>query len=222
MSGAEGAERPVVLFDLDGVLTRRDTYAGFVTRRLVRGPLRFALALPLVPLLLVPRTRRRAGSLLVHLSLVGLSVGRYRALAEGFGARLAVTPRAVHADCVAAMRRHLDDGARVVVVTACEETVARALLAGLGLDAVELVASRLRRDGRRWRVENHNLGEEKPRQLVARGIAPPWEVAYSDHAVDFPMLREARVAVLVNPSAALLARARRELPAEVRAVRWAA
>lgn len=213
---------PVVLFDLDGVLTRRDTYAAFVTRRIVRGPLRLLLALPLVPLMLLPATRRQAGGLLVRLSLVGLSVARYRALAHAFGAGLAVTPRAVHADCVAAIHRHRADGARVVVVTACEESVARALLDGLGLADVELVGSRLRRSGRRWEVAVHNLGDEKPRQLLARGIAPPWDAAYSDHVVDLPMLREARVAVLVNPSDAFAARARRELPAEVRTVRWSA
>lgn len=213
---------PVVLFDLDGVLTRRDTFAGFVTRRLLRGPLRLALALPLVPFMALAPTRRTAMTLLVQLALTGLSTDRYRARAAAYGAGLARRPRAIQRDCVEQIRRHLAEGARVIVVTACEEAVARALLDALGVGEVELVASRLRRRGRRWHVELHNLGAEKPRQLAARGVEPPWEVAYSDSAHDLPMLRGARVAVLVNPGEALTAHVRRELPGEVRTVRWPA
>lgn len=219
---AGGDRRPLVLFDLDGVLTRRDTFGGFVARRLTRSPLRLALALPLVPLLLVPPARRQVVWLLVQLALAGMTTAEYRREAATHAARLAAAPRALHRAAIAAARRHLAAGARVIVVTASEEALARALLDRVGLAEAELVASRLRRIGRRWWVECHNRGPVKPRQLAARGLAPPWEVAYSDAAVDFPMLAGARVAVLVNPSAALLARARRELPGDVRAVRWRA
>lgn len=214
--------RPVVLFDLDGVLTRHDTFAGFVARRLLRGPHRLALALPLVPFMLLPATRRPAATLLVRLALTRMSVARYRAAVAAHAARMAANPKALHPDCVREARRHLDAGARVIFVTASEEALARALLDRVGLPEVELVASRLRRSGRAWHVALHNHGEEKPRQLLARGIAPPWEVAYSDHAVDLPMLRGARTAILVNPRDALLARARRELSGEVRTARWPA
>ncbi len=52
--------REVAVFDLDGVLTRRDTFTLFVISRLRRRPLLVALALPLVPLMVVPTTRRWA------------------------------------------------------------------------------------------------------------------------------------------------------------------
>ena len=227
----------VALFDLDGVLTRRDTFAGFVLMRLRRRPLRLALALPLVPFMLLPATRRPAVTLAVKLALARLTVAAYRAEAAAFADALAASPRAIQRGCVAEARRHLDAGARVVFVTACEEAIARPLLDAVGLPEVELVASRLERGGgaaeraggllagvrrRSWHVVLHNLGEEKPRQLAARGIEPPWSVAYSDHAVDLPLLGGARVAVLVNPSAALEERARRELAAGVRTARWPA
>lgn len=229
MRPAEGPDPPVLLqpgevalFDLDGVLTRRDSFTGFVLRRLRRRPLRVALALPLVPFMLLPATRRAAILIVVRLSLLRLSVAGFRAEAAAFGDELAARPRALQPGCVAEARRHLDAGARVVFVTACEQTIARALLDRAGLPEVELVASRLARGGRTWKVALHNLGEEKPRQLALHGIVAPWEAAYSDHAVDLPLLGGARVAVLVNPRPALLELARRELPGEVRAARWPA
>ncbi|MBB4664686.1 haloacid dehalogenase-like hydrolase [Conexibacter arvalis] len=214
------------LFDLDGVLTRKDTFAGFVVGRLRRRPLRLALALPLVPFMLLPPTRRPAVTLAVKLALMRLTTEGYRAEAASYADALAATPRAIQHGCVEEARRHLDAGARVVFVTACEATVARELLDAVGLPEVELVASRLERRGRLWRVALHNLGEEKPRQLAAHGIVAPWAAAYSDHAVDLPLLGGARVAVLVNPSARLEETARRELagraPGGVRTARWPA
>ena len=212
----------LALFDLDGVLTRSDTFAGFVLARLRRRPLRLALALPLVPLMLLPPTRRPAVTLAVQLSLVRLTVAGYRAEAVAYADALTAMPRAIQRGCVREARRLRDGGARVVFVTACEETIARELLDRVGLPDVELVGSRLERRGRHWRVALHNLGAEKPRQLAERGIVAPWDVAYSDHAVDLPLLSGARVAVLVNPREAFERLAARELGGEVRTARWPA
>lgn len=212
----------LALFDLDGVLTRRDTFAGFVLARLRRRPLRLALALPLVPFMALPPTRRPAVTLAVQLSLARLTVAGFRAEAVAFADGLAATPRAIQRGCVEEARRQLDAGARVVFVTACEQTIARELLDRVGLPDVELVASRLERRGRHWHVALHNLGAEKPRQLAERGIVAPWDAAYSDHAVDLPLLSGARVAVLVNPGEAFERLAARELDGAVRTARWPA
>lgn len=190
--------------------------------RLRRRPLRLAPALLLVPFMLLPATRRPAVTAAVKLALLRTPVAGYRAEAAAYADALAATPRAIQRGCVAEARRHLDAGARVVFVTACEQAIARGLLDAVGLPEVELVASRLERRGRLWQVALHNLGEEKPRQLAVHGIVAPWAVAYSDHAVDLPLLGGARVAVLVNPSPALEETARRELAGEVRAARWPA
>lgn len=214
--------REVAVFDLDGVLTRRDTFTLFVLGRFRRHPLRVALALPLVPLMLLPASRRWAITLAVRLSLLRLSVAAYQAQAAAFAQRLATTPRALQPGCVAQARAHLDGGARVVFATASEQALARALLDAVGLPDAELVASRLSRRGRGWQVALHNLGAEKPRQLAAHGVAAPWAVAYSDHAIDLPLLRGAEVAVLVNASPAFLGLARAELEGEVHLVDWPA
>jgi phosphatidylglycerophosphatase C len=214
-----GARPHIVLFDLDGVLLKGDSFALFMLRagavgwRRVAG---FVALLAAAPLALFPAQRSRAIRLVVRAGLAGISVEQLHRRTADFGKALASEPGRVPADALAAIRRHLAAGDRVVVVTASEETLVRAFLDALGLHRVELVASRIRaRD-----AATHNRGEAKVRQLAAHGISPQWHVAYSDSLTDIPMLRGARRAVLVNASPRKLARARAELGDRVTAVVW--
>lgn len=50
-------------------------------------------------------------------------------------------------------------------------------------------------------VARHCTGEAKLRALVEEGFPPPYVRAISDAAIDLPLLRAAREAVLVNASA---------------------
>lgn len=208
-----------VLFDLDGVLIRGDSFALFMRRRGAVGWRRVSgfLALPAAALLAcVPALRSRAIRLVVRAALVGMAAPEFHRRTQEFGTTLAHEPGRVLPDGVATVRAHLRSGDRVVVVTASEETLVRALLDALGLTAVELVASQVFGPA----TVVHNRGEEKVRQLAARGIAAQWQVAYSDSLTDLPMLRGARHPVLVNPKPRNLARARAALGDGVVAVTW--
>jgi phosphatidylglycerophosphatase C len=215
--GANGhAERPVVLFDLDGVLVKGDSFALFMRCEGAVGWRRAAGLgglLAAAPLTLFPALRSRAIRLVVRAALVGISADELHRRTAAFGAALAKDPRRVLRDGVTQVREHLAAGDRVIVVTASEEKLARAFLDTLGLDGVELVASRLR-------PAVHNRGEAKVRQLAARGVGAPWQVAYSDSLTDLPMLRGARRAVLVNASPRTLSRARAALGERVVPVAW--
>ncbi len=156
----------------------------------------------------------------MRLSLTRLSVAAYQAQAAAFARRLAATPGALQPGCVTQARAHLDAGARVVFATASSRRWRGRCSTPPACPDAELVASRLSRRGRGWHVALHNLGAEKPRQLAAHGVEQPWAVAYSDHAVDLPLLRGAEVAVLVNASPAFLALARAELTGEVHLADW--
>lgn len=206
-----------VLFDLDGVLVRGDSFALFMRREAVGWRRLAALAalLPAIPLAVFKAHRSRAIRLVVRAALLGLPVDELGRRTRAFGTVLAHEPGRVISDGVAAVRTHAASGDRVVVVTASEENLARAFLDALGLSTVELVASRVR-----GRSLVHTRGAEKVRQLAARGITPPWQVAYSDSLVDLPMLAEGRNAVLVNAEPRDLAQARAVLPGRVSAVRW--
>lgn len=217
--GADPAR--VVLFDFDGVLVRGDTFAMFIRERYARAWWRKVLVLLLAPalLLLLPFSQRRVLRVLVRVGLLGLGSGRYQALAQAFANDLVHRPRQFLREGVRALRRHLAAGDRVVVVTGCEETLARGVLTGLGVDGVELLASRLR-DGRLgMRSDRHNVGRRKVEALAAHGI-DAWQVAYSDSSQDLPMLAVAAEAVLVNASPKLCKRVEKALGRSVTRVEW--
>ncbi len=221
---APPGERRVVLFDFDGVLFRRDAFACLLRQRYVRAGWPLACLLLSSPLLLLMATsargRRRAVRWIIAWGLLGLDQQRYRDLASGFGRALARDARNFRRSALVALNRHRHAGDRVLVVTGCEETLARAILDELGLAMVELVASRVTPGRFGLRVAMRNTGREKPRQLAGLGIAAPWALAYSDSAADLPMLAAAQAAVLVNARPKLARRVERALGREVQRVDW--
>lgn len=210
--------------DFDGVIARQDTLGGFLREHLTRTPWMvpsfLAATWALVPLIGLPATRSRGLRLLLRAGFAGLSHDRYRERAAAFGRELADRPDALLAQGVAAARDHMADGDRVVVVTGCEETLARAVLDAAGLQGAELVASQIGPTPLGIAFLVHAYGPRKVLELRERGIEPPWDVAYSDSAADLPMLRGAREAVLVNVGTRSGAGARRELAGRVRDVVW--
>jgi phosphatidylglycerophosphatase C len=222
--GVGHSGRPVVLFDFDGVLVRGDSYAHLVRQELQRSWWRRLAMLPVLavamPMLKAAALRRWGQRLVVRLAFVGWSTARFHARAAQFGRRLARDHQVVVGDAVAAARRHLASGARVVVVTTSAEPLARALLDELGLSQVGLVASQPTCGWLGLRAPLRNHGAAKVRRLAAHGLHPLWEIAYSDSLSDLPMLRGAVRPVLVNPDARLLARARRELGQRISSVEW--
>jgi phosphatidylglycerophosphatase C len=219
-----GASAPVVLFDFDGVLIRGDSYEYLVRRELNRSRWRLVMLLPVmlvaIPMLKTRALRRHGQRLMVRFTFLGWSAGRFEVNALQFGRQLARDGRLVVRDGVEWMRRHVSDGARVVVATQSADAVVRAVLDEWGLRAVELVASNptfgLFGMGSAMSV----YGEEKVRRLAELGLRPPWEVAYSDSLSDLPMLKGAHDPVLVNPDERRRADARQALGPRVSFVTW--
>ncbi len=156
----------------------------------------------------------------MHISLLGTSQPRFELLVREFADELVGKPRIFIRDGISAMRRHIVDGDRVIIVTGCEATLVRAIFAAIGLHDLEIIASRLRAGRLGMRKEIHNFGAAKPVQIAAHGISEPWDLAYSDSANDIPMLKRAAEAVLVNADARTCLRVRRALGREVRLVNW--
>ncbi|MEO7014115.1 MAG: HAD family hydrolase [Dokdonella sp.] len=214
----------VVLFDFDGVLMRGDAFSRFVRSRFRRSWWRMLLALIALPLLLpfyaVRSLRMPIIGVFVRISLLGTSPQRFELLVREFAGELVAKPRIFIRDGISAMRRHIVDGDRVVIVTGCEINLVRAIFAGIGLPDLEIIASRLRRGRLGMRKQVHNFGATKPVQIAAHGISEPWDLAYSDSAHDIPMLKRAAEAVLVNADARTSLRVRRALGRDVRQVNW--
>jgi phosphatidylglycerophosphatase C len=221
VAGGDTSAPRVVLFDFDGVLLHGDSYYLFMRDCYARAWWRKALAVLALPwlLLCLPFSRRRATLTLVHVGLCGMGESRYRELANRFAAALVRRPRQFCRDGLQQLRRHQTAGDRVLVVTGCEEILARGVLAELGLDGIELVASSLRPGWSGMRMRQHNVGRRKPEALAALGITAG-AVAYSDSSKDIPMLKMSADPVLVNAVPAVCKRVEKALGRSVRRVEW--
>lgn len=223
-SSSASGEARVVLFDFDGTLVHGDAYTLFIRERYRRAWWRALPVLPALPLLIplstFRRGRRAIARGLVRLALFGFGEPRYRELAESFGRKLARDTRLFSRAGISALRQYMHAGDRVLIVTACERTLAAAILDELGLGAIELVASELVRGAFGWRIGVHNIGVEKAHQLALRGIRPPWDTAISDSLADLPILAAAHAAILVNPDRRMLKRASARLGKRLSVAEW--
>ena len=56
--------------------------------------------------------------------------------------------------------------------------------------------------------------------LTARGFAPPWAIAYTDHRVDLPVLALATQTYLISPTPECLARIEQVLGKPATVLAW--
>ena len=210
-------ERPAAVFDLDGTLLRGDSLARFLTRLLLRRPVRAAASIGSAPvlgtMLLLPVVRRRAIAGLLWLATVGLPGGAFDALVEEFAAGHATEANRITV-ALDRLQAHLDAGDRVVIATGCAVPMAQALCRALGLGPVEIVGARLdqgpglprpRRGCRMWSAlplatGRYSFGAEKVRRLSEHGISLPVAYAYTNSVSDLPLLLAAKRQFLVDPA----------------------
>ena len=220
----EGTVR-VVVFDFDLTLTRWDTadrYFRWLLRRDAWRSATVLVACPLLlPLFLTKTTRRWPIWFAVWVATLGRSQAALAALSEQHIQSLPKGHESVFLPAaVQRLRAHLDRGDRVVVATGCLEPLARALLQRAGLGDVPLVASTLRPFFGGLVRDEHCFGANKISMLSARGYAPPWAVAYTDHQADLPVLRHSAECFLVSPRPACRARIEQALGAKATVLAW--
>jgi HAD superfamily hydrolase (TIGR01490 family) len=208
----------LVVFDLDGTITRRDTLAGYVFGFAWRHPLRLLRYLGVVPMLL-----RFALGRADHGALKGALIRSVMgdASREDVGAWTArwvpiLLRKGVFRDAVAAIEHHRAAGEHLVLMTATVDLYVPTLAAALGFD--EHLCSHVGWDGDRLdgRLVSANLrGEEKARQLRLLAARFPGRriMGYGNSRPDLPHLRLVDQAVLVNPPPRLRAAAS-DLPVE--------
>lgn len=221
LPAADAPSPAVVLFDFDGVLIIGDSFYLFMRERYRRSWWRKLLALASAPVLLVllPFSRRAPVWLLVRIGLLGLNEKRYQLAATTFAAILARRPGQFCRDGLLALRRHQAQGDRVIVVTGCEHTLVSGIFEHLGLNGMEILASKLRPGWLGMRPLWHNVGRRKVQSLARHGLTA-WQVAYGDSMFDAAMLKVATEAVLVNGTPALCKRMEKALGRTVARVEW--
>lgn len=222
METASAAPRRLALFDLDGTLTRRDTYFPFVLGLLARHPARWLrvplLLLPVAGYLLRRLDRGALKGAILHTLFAGLSRDRVTRWAAQFAPH--ATSTRMHAEGVAALKQHLAAGDRVVVLSASPDLYVP--LIGALLGAHETHCTAIRWDGNRLdgRLAGPNRRDhEKSRVLDALRARHPGlpVIAYGNSGADLIHMRRCEEAVYVNASPAEAA----SLSAGgIRCVRW--
>ncbi|MBT3269600.1 HAD family hydrolase [Candidatus Poribacteria bacterium] len=196
-------------FDVDGTLldtTIVHFYARLMTARMSRlGSACWTAAfVPRLPVFLaVDRVSRTRFNTMFYRLYRGRDAGQTREDADGIVPGYATTK--LYADAGEAIRRHIDDGHTVVLVTGTADFVARPIAGLLGVD--DVLATELAENDGCFTGEiigDPLSGDAKARAVVEfaerRGIEVSRSYAYGDSTADADMLAVVGNPVAVNPS----------------------
>lgn len=206
MESAPASPRRLALFDLDGTLSRHDTFVPFVLGLLWRNPARWLrLPLLLAPLLGYTLGRMDRGALkgaILHRLFAGLPRSRVASWAGHFAAQ-AVRHR-MHEDGVRVLRSHLAAGDQVVLLSASPDLYVPLLGQALGVHETHCTQVRWNGDRLDGRLAGPNRRDaEKSRVLETLRVANPdmAVIAYGNSQPDLDHMLRCEEAVYVNPSA---------------------
>jgi HAD superfamily hydrolase (TIGR01490 family) len=204
--------REVVIFDLDGTLTRKDTYLGFLAAVLRKRPWRVLGCLHLPVCYGLFRTGLVSNSWLKACFLKAVAGGLTRDNLETTAEQFAGTVFSAYLrpGALEQLRAHRDAGARIVIATASLDVYVPQIAARLGVDPGDTICTRAQWTGGNLltgALDGDNCyGEAKVAAvqlwLAANGLAAV-SAAYSDHHSDLPLLEMAGRPVAVNPTSAL-------------------
>jgi HAD superfamily hydrolase (TIGR01490 family) len=197
----------LALFDLDGTITRRDTYLAYLVGFLVRHPTRLPRALPL-PLAVAWhlagwRDNTWLKTTFLKAVLGGVPRSSLKAWTEVFLER--VLQKGLRARAPEIIARHRAAGDRLVLVTASLDFYAEPMAQQLGFETVLCTRAKYDAAGRMTgELDGGNCyGEsklERVRQLLESEHGQRTITCYSDHHADLALLRFADQAIAVNPT----------------------
>lgn len=202
-----GAPR-IAIFDLDGTVTRSDTFVRFLVGSLWRSPSRWLRTPLLAAAVALFALRRRDNSWLKAFFLRHIVGGRPRSSVAVHARRHVDATLTRHV--LGGARNEIDRlkraGARLVLATASPDIYVEELARGLGFD--DVVCTRVGHDGAGlWtgRLDGPNCyGPEKKRRVDAylADVGATWDdvAFYSDHHTDLCLLEAARSGFAVNPT----------------------
>ncbi len=196
-----------VIFDLDGTLTRRDTYLGFLFGYLKLHPMRLARTAHLPVAVLMHKIGLRDNSWLkenfLNAVMGGVEKSAVTTWSENF------TDRLVHdglrPDAVACLREHQQSGCRLILATASLDFYVVRLGEKLGFDVVICTQAAWNAQERLTGLlaGRNCYGPEKLRRVkswLKEHGESDINIVYSDHHSDASLLEWAREAIVVNPT----------------------
>lgn len=197
-------DKSIALFDLDGTISRKDTYLAFLLHCLARRWRRWPHSLLLPAAVLSWKLKLKDNSWLKERFLDAILGGLDRAALairiDEFLTRIMAD--GLNPGALAALERHRSNGDRLVLASASFDFYVEPLGERLGIDTIICTRGHWDGDTLRGRLGTKNCyGHEKLERIRAvLGESGAGVVAYSDHHSDLPLLLWAENGVAVNPT----------------------
>lgn len=203
LSSSAASSDVVIVFDFDGTLYSRDSFAGLFHYLFRHSPWRLSLAMLASPILillwLAPHGRDRAVSVLLWLATLGLSTRAFNQWIQRYVASIEKdrSGGCFYSSANDCLMAHQAQGHRVIIISATGEPLLKAMLALAGLD-VEYIGSKL---ARRWggivcTYYCYGINKVFPyRELTGDSNI---HCFYTDSRSDYPLMRISSKTVLVN------------------------
>jgi phosphatidylglycerophosphatase C len=195
-----------------------DSGTAFVTELILRSKIRTALAAlaaPLaLPLLAPPRTRILGISIFLWIGTIWDGPERFEESCRQFAEAFPRRKREWHVlgKTVEALRMHVREGHRVIVVSGSLASLVKLMMKRLFDEEVEVIGSSVTAFCGGLIGQKHCIGRAKIEMMLAAGVPDgQWGFGYSDSALDIPLLRRCKRRFLVNPSARTIAAYRKAL-----------
>jgi phosphatidylglycerophosphatase C len=196
--------RRLALFDLDGTITRADSFPPFVWGLVAKHPWRW-LRLPLLGLPVAAFTLRLIGrgtlkGWMIRIMLGGLPRSTVTAWAREYAAQ--VVPARVFSDALATFRQHLQAGDHVVVLSASPDLYVPEIALLLGAQEVHCTRIRWRGERLDGRLAGPNCRDhEKDRVLAHLRASHPGlpVIAYGNSVEDLIHMQHCEAALYINP-----------------------
>jgi len=208
-------ELPVVVFDLDGTITRRDTYVPFLLFSLYKQPLK-VLRLPVLAIdVLRYKIGRQSNTWLKTRFLHALLAGQKREVIEDWAKNfsLYIFDKGLHLDAISTINSHQERGHDLVLLSASLDIYVELIGDYLGFKHIICTRTSWENDVLGSELNGGNCyGENKAlrlKQWLSRRTDKFVLMAYADHKSDFPVLNIAQRGIVVNPDKILRKKALR-------------
>ncbi len=202
---------PLIVFDLDGTLTRKDTYIPFLLGFLVRNPWRIyrTIHLPLAVLMYLFKMKDNTWLKLVFLNafMGGVSRKKLEPWVNSFSET--VVNQGMRVNALEILSKHKKQDCKLVLASASLDIYVEAIGKKLGFDTIISTKAEYERDCLTGNITTKNCyGDEKVNRVnewLAHNNYGQVDIAYSDHHSDLPLLQRANKGIAVNPTDALRA-----------------
>jgi len=204
----------IVVFDLDGTITRYDTYVRFLLFVIYRSPLKLfrlpALAIDILRHKLGKQTNTWLKIRFLNAILAGKNRDSINSLATSFSQRVAIN--GVYSDAIECVRQYQNKGNELVLLSASLDIYVEPLGEILGFKHIICTRTCWENDVLGNNLDGENCyGDvkiERMKQWLTKRTDDRILAAYGDHESDFPLLKIADRGIVVNPDQSLRLKAK--------------